>query len=405
MGKEPNRPIPTQQDGRLIMTKSFIKTLFTLAILSILASGGWAGSKPGVRGQESILDPSPKSIEAPTFLDKDKTLTEPFRYNENLTPEENGFAALKMGDFQAAKEILSQALQKNPQNVGVLLALAQIAVHHREPTKIENYLKKAMEVEPANGEILETFAHFLTSQNRLREAKETFTKGAQQNPSDPKPYFHLGRLHMETKHYAEAQQAFESALKIDNSLILGHLGVGDSLAFRGKYSEALNSYSALLDLNPKFVAAYIRIGQAHEGLADMELAEIAYRVAINLDPKQGIALNNLSWILAEKKESLDEALVWAKKAVSLTPKVSSVYDTLGWVYRARGELDKAHATFMKGTTIPPLDPSLMYHLGIVLTEQGKTSDATMAFKNALELAPNFPNAKDAKSRLAQLEKP
>ena len=386
------------------MTTFFIKTLLTSAMMYLFVSGAWAGSNPSLKSSENILDPNQKSIGLPSLLEEEKTLAEPFKKDERLSEEENGFLAMKMGDLKAAKQAFTQSLQENPQNVRVLIALARIAIHHREPAQIEKYLKQAMAVEPSNGDILQTYGHFLTSQSRFGEAEKIFTKATRQNPSDPTNPFHLGRLYVKTKQYTKAQHAFEAALQLDKTLILGHLGLGDSFAFQGKHEEALAAYTTILDLNANFVAAHIKIAQIHDHQSNMDEAEDAYRTALEIDPIQGIALNNLAWLLADKKEDLDDALILAKKAVSLSPKNPSVYDTLGWVYRARGELEKANAAFMQGTALPPLDPSLLYHLGIVLSEQGKPSQAAVAFQNALELAPKFANAKDAKSRLEQLGK-
>jgi len=385
------------------------KAWFCAAGMSVLLvawiPGAWADSGSSLEGPENILDPNQNIIGLPSLLGEEEIQAEPFKFNEKLTQEENGFLALKKGALRAAKEAFQKSLQENPQNVPVLLALVRIAVHNREPAQIETYLKQAMAIEPDNGDIQQAFGNFLRSQNRLHEAKEAFTKAAQQNPSDPIPPFHLGQLHMQTKQYPEAQLAFESALTIDKGLIVGYIGLGDSLVFQGKDQEALTAYSAALTLNPQFAFAHTKIGLVHERQANMDQAKEAYRAAIDLNPNQLIALNNLAWLMAEKKENLDEALSLAKKAVSLSPKTAKIHDTLGWVYRARGELDKAQASFMEGTKLPPLDPLLMYHLGIVLTERGHPSKAAVAFKNALELAPNFSHAQDAKSRLNQLENP
>jgi Flp pilus assembly protein TadD len=107
---------------------------------------------------------------------------------------------------------------------------------------------------------------------------------------------------------------------------------------------------------------------------------------------------------AERKARLDDALTWDKKAVEFEPKVSQFQDTLGWVHRARGELDKAADVLQKATKLEPSQAVVWYHLGIIQAERKKTKDAAAALKQALQLQQNFPESEDARKRLAELER-
>src|SRR5262249_30864212 len=142
----------------------------------------------------------------------------------------------------------------------------------------------------------------------------------------------------------------------------------------------------------------------YEAQARPEEAQKAYLAAIDADPKQSIAYNNLAWMAAERKTRLDDALTWAKKAVELEPKVPQFQDKLGWVHLDRGELDKAAAVLQKATQIEPQQAAIWYHLGIIQAERKKIKDAATALKQALQIQQNFPESEDARKRLAELEK-
>ena len=113
---------------------------------------------------------------------------------------------------------------------------------------------------------------------------------------------------------------------------------------------------------------------------------------------------NLAWLAAERKTQLDAALTWARKAVELEPKVPQFQDTLGWVHRARGALDKAADVLQKATKIEPPQAVIWDHPGIVQAERKKTKDAAIALKQALQSQQNFSESEDARKRLAELEK-
>ncbi len=75
-------------------------------------------------------------------------------------------------------------------------------------------------------------------------------------------------------------------------------------------------------------------------------------------------------------------------------------DTLGWVYYVQGKLPEAEQQLRAASDILPNAAVIQYHLGLVDQKQGRTSEASSAFKRALLLDPNFEYATTAR-KLAQ----
>lgn len=148
--------------------------------------------------------------------------------------------------------------------------------------------------------------------------------------------------------------------------------------------------------------ALLKIGLVEQRQQRTGEAEKAYLEAIQLDPKQAMAYNNLAWLAAERKADLDHALAWATKAVALLPRDATCEDTLGWVYRARGEHDKAAVALRKASALEPQNPEVLYHLGVVDAEEGQTREARESLTKALATNRDFDGSSDAKARLASL---
>lgn len=178
----------------------------------------------------------------------------------------------------------------------------------------------------------------------------------------------------------------------------------NSHGYAGRCCTASSTRKEALRVAPQFALAHVKIGILHESNQQSEEAERACLAAIDLDPKQMIAYNNLAWMAAERRVHLDEALTWAKKAVALAPTVPQLCDTLGWVHRARGELDHAATVLHKATTLPPPQAVIRYHLGLVQAERKQTQEAVAAFKQALTFQQDFGGVNDTRRRLAELEK-
>ena len=177
---------------------------------------------------------------------------------------------------------------------------------------------------------------------------------------------------------------------------------GDLLLMTNQPEKAVVDYQAAIKTPGKPAIAYFKLGTLYQGQEKWSDAESAYLAAVKEDPAMHEAYNNLAWMAAVRKTRLDEALVWIKMAIKIAPKATTLYDTLGWVYRARGELDLALKAVEKAVQGTPNRASFRYHLGIVYLEQGKTKPAIAALQKSLEIDKSFPNANDARQRLEAL---
>jgi tetratricopeptide (TPR) repeat protein len=167
---------------------------------------------------------------------------------------------------------------------------------------------------------------------------------------------------------------------------------------QGKAQPAIEAYSEALKIEPRTTPALIRRGLVQEGLKHTAEAEKDYRAALAVDPENPLAANNLAFLLAEQKRSLNEALALAKKAVSVLPHNQDFLDTLAWVYRARDERGEA-VNVLQPLADSSKNAGLLFHLGIIYSEMGKKPEAISAFDKALKIDPSYQAARVARSKL------
>jgi tetratricopeptide (TPR) repeat protein len=112
---------------------------------------------------------------------------------------------------------------------------------------------------------------------------------------------------------------------------------------------------AAVDLARRVCAADPENTLAHAQLAlllyqsgDTPGALAAYEALLTSAPDHAEALNNVAWILAERGNQLDRALLYARKAVGLRPDDANFRDTLGTVLRGTGQLRDARTEFLRG---------------------------------------------------------
>lgn len=127
-----------------------------------------------------------------------------------------------------------------------------------------------------------------------------------------------------------------------------------ALEAAGRASEAVALYRSLLEADPSSVLLWTNLGNAEAGRGEAALAEAAYQRALELDPVNADALNNLAWLLLEQPERLAEAEEVARRAVAAGgPDPQLALDTLGRVLRGRGRCREAIEVFTQGLAAAP----------------------------------------------------
>jgi Flp pilus assembly protein TadD len=115
-----------------------------------------------------------------------------------------------------------------------------------------------------------------------------------------------------------------------------------------------------------------------------------------------VAANNLAYILAERGDNLEYALVLAREAVTISHDDPVVLDTLGWVYLKKGLPAQAIGELSKAVRLSPENPVYHYHLGLAYAEAKDPLRARASLQQALRLNPSFPGAGEARERLRTL---
>jgi len=114
-----------------------------------------------------------------------------------------------------------------------------------------------------------------------------------------------------------------------------HINLGVAYEKNGELDDALKEYKLASKSLP---LAYLYIGNVYYQKKDFDEAESAYQKAIDKDPLNADAHNNLAWLYYTKKEKLDEAEALALKAIELNPAKKDLYqDTLDKIRSAKGK--------------------------------------------------------------------
>lgn len=174
-------------------------------------------------------------------------------------------------------------------------------------------------------------------------------------PTQSKLYLLHGLGGVQTKHYAEAEEALQTGL-----------------------SYVVNDNT----VKAEFLS---QLAEARFGLKKTDEAIKNYREAIALIPQNSLFKNNFAYRCAVHKVNLEEALRLSKEAVSLSPDNANILDTYAWVLFQSGAYQAAKVELEKANALSPNNAVILEHLGDVNSKLGNVSEALNYWKQAREL--------------------
>jgi len=168
---------------------------------------------------------------------------------------------------------------------------------------------------------------------------------------------------------------------------------------------AMTLLSKLAESQPKFAGAQVRMGQLAEMKQDWNAAESYYKKALQLEPDNLLAKNNLAWVYAEHggDGDLDLALKYAQEAQQGAPNNPSVSDTLGWILVKKKRYPTAIQLLRDSVQKDPKNAEYNYHLAAAYFGAGQKSQGEQYLQAALKLQPDIAKSVDAKGVLGVLE--
>jgi tetratricopeptide (TPR) repeat protein len=138
-----------------------------------------------------------------------------------------------------------------------------------------------------------------------------------------------------------------------------------------------------------------------ESRGDRDGAVKEYEQVLTINPRAGVAANNLAWIYAETGK-LDDAVRLATVAKEAMPDRPEPLDTLGWAYYKKGRYTHALSAFEQAVQRNAENAIYHYHLGLANLKAGEPARARAALQRALQLKSDFPGANDARGILMQV---
>jgi len=345
--------------------------------------------------------------------------------NPGLMPAWADLATLleQTGDLQGAEDCYRKMLAQGDATGEVRTRLVRLAIKRKDPAAASKllatgkrdkafllsamsafieakYVKQARQAlaflenaDPDNPELLFYQAVLAyEGENNPQAAMDILAKVPSSNPNYDKSYAFRIQIAMETGKTDTAEALVRQARKLfpdKKEFVAVDASIKDKL---GHTPEAATILKDALNQWPDDLDLLYRYGVALEKLKRRSEARQVMEKIVTLDPQNPDALNYLGYSLAEEGRDLNKALTMISTALEKEPDNPFFLDSLAWVLYKLNRAQEALATIQKAIAHKVKDAIIWEHYGDIAAAAGRKAEAIKAYRTALELGSETPDA-------------
>lgn len=184
----------------------------------------------------------------------------------------------------------------------------------------------------------------------------------------------------------EAIEYLQEAIKINPDSAMAHHSLGDVYLSISQWSEAIVLYQSALKINPNFDWSYYNLGEAYYHLKQWEKAIVAYQKALDLNSSLPDIYKKLANTFYQRA-NVDREILLAIYQQKIQDNPNEIQN-----YHQAIELNSQNVYLYLG-----LGNALVYH--------NKIDEAIVAYRMALQIDPNYEQARIQLDRLENKNQP
>ena len=217
-------------------------------------------------------------------------------------------------------------------------------------------------------------------------------------------YGHLAMVYHAYGLVEPAKQSYANAIALNESEFAWHYLLAYLYHIRGEFEAAIRQYNDAVRVEPRYLPAWVHLGQAQLEINDVNGARESFESAIGLSEISTAALSGLASV-ESRQRNFDRSIELIRRAIASEPEAKQLHYQLAMAYRQAGQREKAREQLaLQGPRRPSLtDPVLgrMQSLnqtsqvflsrGIEAYRRGDYLEAASQYKKALEASPDDPS--------------
>ena len=223
-------------------------------------------------------------------------------------------------------------------------------------------------------------------------AFDAYSKGLEKTSQGNLFYQKMGDLSLECNDVEASLECYQKAYELNpqNREVLIKLATINQTYFPEKIDETIDYYNTLLEFGIDLDKIYYELGHLYLNKSDKIHAVTAFKLAQELCPENPYYNNSLAYAYI-KAELYDDAIEYYQLAIKLNPDAewtSIVCHALGAIYaEVKGNYEAAEATFNAGIVLDPNNVDIQLSLGDLFMAQGDLDRAIKIYCDAISIDP------------------
>lgn len=267
--------------------------------------------------------------------------------------------------YDSARVHLTLAEDHWQENFWISVWQGELAEYDHRDADVRFYFQRAIDDTSSNSVPYQRYAFYLYNNKLMDEALSVLKSGLFRYPENLQLLWFTGTI------YREQNQA----------------------------TRAIDYFERMSELNPGDRDVKHTLAMLYESTGNYGRSDDLYLELIQADSDDELALNNYSYSLAVRGIDLEKALEMSRKAIKLNPENGAYHDTMAWILYKMREYNNALKFLKIALQLESGNAELYFHFGEITLALGNSAEARVYYQKALELAPDY---SDAKKRLEEL---
>ena len=249
-------------------------------------------------------------------------------------------------DFSQAEKAISAAIDRHPNDPGLLLRRAMVRIAWGHPSEAEADARLAAAYGPHDPEPRRFLCSLMLSMGRKEEAVKALEEAFRLDPEDADTAEGLGELFLSIGKFSDAVRPAEQATKLNPDSTRSWSVLAAARLASGQVEKARSAAEQATAKGPEDPRAWIQLAACANAGKDFPTAAIAAEKAAKLAPSDARAWLNLA-TAKTGSDQFEQAVGFAERATQLEPQNRAGWNLLAALYAELKRPDEAAAALEK----------------------------------------------------------
>ena len=303
---------------------------------------------------------------------------------------------LQMGHADEAMKSAEKAVELDPENAKNHYLLGQIYWAKGEPGLAEKSFQKTLQLDPEWTEVRLALCQIYASENSDK-AEACLKKYLETAHQSPEIYYQMALLCYKKGDHEGARKHLKTVLDLEPGFTSAHYILAQIEDADKNWKAADAEYQKILEQDPDNTEVLTTLGDLRHRHGDLQGAERSLKQALQVEPGHPAAALYLM-IMAEEQKDWNQALDYLSRNQAFS-KEPQLWIRKSYYQIQSGDLPGAVQTLKTAGEKWPQDAEIAYFLSLGYDDLGQTRKAIPLLENALELKPDY---REARFQLAVL---